>query len=91
MLKSRALPSAQFFGHHMIEQHNTRPGATPSASGWRHSQQTANGILGGVPASTGRSFIFVDVWSFIFVDVDGLQLSQQSQQELLLGINEVVI
>lgn len=83
MLKSRALPSAQFFGHHMIEQHNTRPGATPLASGWRHSQQNANGILGGVPASTGRSFIFVDV--------DGVQLSQQSQQELLLGINEVVI
>lgn len=82
MLKSRALPFAQFFGHHMIE-HNTHPGASPSASGWRHSQQTANGILGGAPASTGRSFIFVDV--------DGVQLSQQSQQELLPGINEVVI
>lgn len=83
MLKSRALPFARFFGYHMIEQHNTRPGASPSASGWRHSQHTANGILGGAPASTGRSFIFVDV--------DGLQLSQQSQQELLPGINEVVI
>lgn len=81
MLKSRALPFAQFFGH-MIE-HNTRAGASPLASGWRHSQHIANGILGGAPASTGRTFIFVDV--------DGVQLSQQSQQELLPGINEVVI